>query len=105
MTLEKSSPLSLSGSGRCYKASPEPSLLHAAGPHLFSACLHRSGAYSHDHLHGPSLHSMKQLHIFLILGAPELNVIFQVGSHKNGVEGRINFLDLLATVLLLQPSV
>ncbi|KAK4811347.1 hypothetical protein QYF61_027576 [Mycteria americana] len=44
-----------------------------------------------DHLHGPPLDPLELVHVFLILGAPELNTVLQVGSHESGVEGENHF--------------
>ncbi|KAK4827794.1 hypothetical protein QYF61_021747 [Mycteria americana] len=35
----------------------------------------------------PPLDSLQQVHVLLMLGAPELNAVLQVGSHKSRVEG------------------
>ena len=40
-----------------------------------------------DHFCGPPLDPLQQVHVLLMLGAPELNAILQVGSHKSRVEG------------------
>ena len=37
------------------------------------------------HLCGPSLDPVQQLHIFLVLGASDLNAVLQMGSHEGGV--------------------
>jgi len=37
-----------------------------------------------DHLHGFPLDPLQQVHV-IMLGPPELNAVFQVGSHKNAV--------------------
>ncbi|XP_051464398.1 T-box transcription factor TBX15 isoform X3 [Apus apus] len=36
---------------------------------------------------GPPLDSLQELHVLLVLGAPELDTVLQVGSHENRVEG------------------
>ena len=41
-----------------------------------------------DHLHGHPLDQLQQLHVLLVLGAPELDTVLQVGSHENSVEGQ-----------------
>lgn len=58
-----------------------------------------------DHLCSPPLDLVLQLHILLIiLGAPELNTVLQVGGLMR-VEWRrrITCLDLVTTLLLMQP--
>jgi len=40
-----------------------------------------------------------------MLRAPELDIVVQMGSHQNRIEGRITSLDLLATLLLMQPKI
>ncbi|KAK4818827.1 hypothetical protein QYF61_019864 [Mycteria americana] len=40
-----------------------------------------------DHLHGPPLDLLQQAHVLLMLGAPELKAVLQVGSHESGAEG------------------
>ena len=39
-------------------------------------------------LWGPPLDLFEQVHFLLILGAPELNAVLQVGSHKSRVDGQ-----------------
>ena len=41
-----------------------------------------------DHLSGPSLDLLQQLHILLVLGALGLGTVLQMGLHKGRVEGR-----------------
>jgi len=40
-----------------------------------------------DHLRSSSLDSLQQLHIFLVLGAPGLDTVFQMGPQESRVEG------------------
>lgn len=35
-----------------------------------------------DHIHGPLLDPLQQVHIFLMLDVPELKAVLQVGSHR-----------------------
>ena len=44
---------------------------------------------SPDHLQGPPLDLLQQ-HSVLVLGAPELDAVLQVGSHESGVEAQNN---------------
>ncbi|KAK4817241.1 hypothetical protein QYF61_005263 [Mycteria americana] len=41
-----------------------------------------------DHLCGPPLDSLQQVHVLLMLGTPELDAVLWVGSHESGVEGQ-----------------
>ncbi|GAB0205260.1 hypothetical protein GRJ2_002991600 [Grus japonensis] len=41
-----------------------------------------------DHLHGPPLDSLQQLHVSPVLGTPDLDTVLQVESHKSRVEGQ-----------------
>ncbi|KAK4830572.1 hypothetical protein QYF61_011750 [Mycteria americana] len=40
---------------------------------------------------GPPLDSLQQVHVLLMLGAPELNAVLQVGSHESRVQGENHF--------------
>ena len=40
-----------------------------------------------DHLCGPPPDSIQKIHLFLVLGAPDLNTVLQLGPHKSRVEG------------------
>lgn len=52
-----------------------------------------------DHLYGPSLDSLQEVHTILMLGALELHAALQLESHK----GRFTSLALLVVLLLMQP--
>jgi len=39
-----------------------------------------------DHLCGPPVDLLQELHVLLVLGSPELEALVQVGSHQSGVE-------------------
>jgi len=41
-----------------------------------------------DHLCGPPLDPLQQVHAFAVLGAPELDAGLQVGSHQSRAEGQ-----------------
>ena len=68
----------------CYKVSPEPSLLQAEQPQLSQPVFLGEVFQPPDHLCGPPLDPLKQVHGLLMLGAPELNTVLQVGSHESG---------------------
>ena len=40
-----------------------------------------------NHLSGPPLDSFQELCVFLVLGAPGLDAVLQMGPHKSGAEG------------------
>ena len=65
----------------CSKVSPQPSLLLAEQPFRIGEVLQPS-----DHLCGPPLDPLQQVHVFLVLRAPELEAGFQVRSHQSRVE-------------------
>jgi len=58
-----------------------------------------------DHLHGPFLDALQQLHIFLVLDAPDLDAVLQVRPHEGRIEGDNHLPDLLGILLLIQPRV
>ena len=47
---------------------------------------------SSDHLCGPPLDLIQQIHVLLVFGAPELDMLFQVGSNDSRVEGQNHLL-------------
>ncbi|KAK4822675.1 hypothetical protein QYF61_019042 [Mycteria americana] len=71
----------------CYKVSPEPSLLQAKQPQLSQPVFIGVVLQPSDHLCGPPLDSLQQVHVLLMLGTPEPNAVLQVGSHESRVEG------------------
>lgn len=66
-----------SGSRRCYKVSPEPSLLQAKQPHLFQHLLIEMMLLLTHHPCGPPLDLLQQVPV-LLSEAPELDAVFQV---------------------------
>ena len=76
--------------GHC-KVSLEPSLLQSEIPQLSQPVLMGEVLQPSDQLHGPPLHPLQQLHVLLVLGAPELDALLQVGSHESRVEGQNHF--------------
>ena len=58
-----------------------------------------------DHLCGPPMNPLQQRRIFLVLEAPDLDTVFQMGPHKGWVEGDHHPLSLLTTPLLMQPRI
>ena len=70
----------------CYKAPPEPSPEELKS--LTSLSLSSQGRCSNpsDHLHGPPLDLLQQLHVLLALRTPELDTVLQMASDKNRVE-------------------
>ena len=63
-----------------------------------SACLHRRDAPA-LHLHGPPLDPLQKLHIFPVLGAPDLDPVDQMGLREGRAEG-----DNHLPVLVSHPS-
>ncbi|KAK4821962.1 hypothetical protein QYF61_004966 [Mycteria americana] len=72
----------------CYKVSPQPSLLQAEQSQLSQPVFTGEVLQPLDHFHGSPLDLPQQVHVLLMLGAPELDAALQVGSHKSGVEGQ-----------------
>ena len=72
----------------CYKVSPQPCLLQAEQPQLSPPVLIGELIQPSDHFHGPPLDVLQQLHVFLMLRAPELDAGLQVRSHQSRVEGQ-----------------
>ena len=70
------------------KVSPQPSLLQAEQPKLSQPFLIEEVFQPSDHFHGPPLDLLKQVHVFPVLRAPELDAGCQVGSHQRGGEGQ-----------------
>ena len=66
-----------------YKVSSKPSLFWAEEPQLSHSLLTVEVLQRSDHLHGPPLDLLQQLHVLLVLRAPELDAVLQVGSHKS----------------------
>ncbi|KAK4812888.1 LOW QUALITY PROTEIN: hypothetical protein QYF61_024244 [Mycteria americana] len=61
----------------CYKVSLEPSLLQAEQPQLSQPVFIGEVLQPSDHLHGPPLDSLQQVHVLLMLGSPELDAVLQ----------------------------
>ena len=70
----------------CYKVSPQSSLLHAEEPQFSQLFLIGEVLQPSDQLCGPPLDPLQQLHVLLVLRAPELDVGLQVGSHQSRAE-------------------
>ncbi|KAK4822069.1 hypothetical protein QYF61_009330 [Mycteria americana] len=86
----------------CYKVSPQPSLLQAEQPQL-SACPRRRGAPALASFSWPPLDPLQQLHVLLVLRAPELDAALQGGLTRAEQRGRTPSLALLATLRVMQP--
>ena len=63
----------------------EPSLLQAEHPQLPQPVLIGKVLQPSDHLSDPPLDPLQHIHVLLVLGAPELDAVLQVGSHESGV--------------------
>jgi len=75
----------------CKKVSLEPSLLQAEQPQLSQPFLRGEVLQPLDNFYSPPLDPLQQLHVLLVLRAPELNALLQVGSHQSGVEWQNHF--------------
>jgi len=68
----------------CYWVSLQLSLLQAEEPQLFQPVLIVEVLQlSVPHIHGPPLDPLQQLSVLPVLGATELDAVFNVGSHKS----------------------
>ena len=76
---------------------PEPSLLQAEQPHLFQPFLPGEILQPLHHLSGPSLDSLQYT-------APYLSCTGEPRTEHSTHQGRMTSLSLLATLLLMQPS-
>ncbi|KAK4810558.1 hypothetical protein QYF61_004521 [Mycteria americana] len=61
----------------CYKVSPEPSLLQAEQPQISQPVFIGEVLQPSDHLRGPPLDSLQQVHVLLMSGVPEVNTVLQ----------------------------
>lgn len=84
--------------------SPDPSLLQAEEVQLPLPVFIGKVLQPLDHLHGPPLDQVEQLHISVMLGTPGLDAVLQGGMRAEYKE-IITSLTLLATALLLQPRI
>ena len=67
----------------------DPVLLQVKEPQLSQSVVVREVLQCSDHLCGPPLDLLQQLHVLLVLGAPELATVLQVGSHESRVRGAV----------------
>jgi len=70
----------------CYKVTPESSLLQAEQPQFSQPVLIGKVLQPSDHLCGPPLDPLQHIHVLLMLVAPELDAVLQVGSQESGVK-------------------
>lgn len=63
------------------------SLLQAEKPHLSQPVLIKEVLQPFDHLCGLPLQALQKVHVLPLLGPPDLNAIFQVGSQENSKWG------------------
>ncbi|KAK4815950.1 hypothetical protein QYF61_010444 [Mycteria americana] len=75
----------------CYKVSPQPSLLQAEQPKLSQPILVGEVLQPSDHFCGPPLDPLQQLHVLLVLRAPELDAVLEgcSRSHHPVLKSRI----------------
>ena len=72
--------------GHC-EVSAEPSLQQAKQAQFFQRFSVGEVLWPSDHLSGPPLDPLQELHVFLVLGVPGLDAVFWMGPHKSQVEG------------------
>ncbi|KAK4819180.1 hypothetical protein QYF61_025995 [Mycteria americana] len=89
----------------CNKVSLEPSLLQAEQPQLSQPFLTAEVFQPSDHLHVPPLDPLQQVDACLVLRTPDLDAVLQGGLSRAEQRGRILSLDLLATLLWMQPRI
>ncbi|KAK4806069.1 hypothetical protein QYF61_010278 [Mycteria americana] len=65
-----------------------PATAWAEQPQLSEPVLVGEVLQPSDHFPGPPLDPLQQLHVLLVLRAPELDAVLQVGSHQSRVEGQ-----------------
>lgn len=70
----------------CNKVSLEPLLVQTKSPQFSQPFLIGEVLQSPDYFCVPPWDPLKQVHVLLFLGTPELNTIFQVETHESGVE-------------------
>ena len=72
----------------CCKVSLDPSLLQAEQPQLSQPFLVGEVLQPSDHFCGPPPDPLQQVHVFPVLGAPEVDAGLQVRSHLSRLEGQ-----------------
>jgi len=72
----------------CKKVSLEPSLLQVEQPQLSQPFLIGEVLQPSDRLHEHPLDLLQQVHVFVVLSAPELDAGLQMGSHQSRAEGQ-----------------
>ena len=89
------------------EVSPEPSLLQAKQARFPQAFFLAEVLQPSDHLCGPPLDPLYQLHVLLVLATPGLDPVLRVGPHRSQVEGDspITSLSLLPAPFLIQPGI
>ncbi|KAK4817094.1 hypothetical protein QYF61_027925 [Mycteria americana] len=70
------------------KVSPEPSLLQAKQPQVSQPFLMGEVFHPSDYFCSLPLDPLQQVHVFPVLGTPELDAVLQVGSHQSRAEGQ-----------------
>jgi len=81
----------------------ELSLLHTEQPQFPQPVPVGEVLQPSDHLCGPPLDLLQQLHVLPVLGTPELNTVLQVGSHKYE-KGNLHFLFYLIYYLTARTT-
>jgi len=73
------------------EVSPQPSLFRAEQGQFVQPILVEDVLQSLEYFHGPPLYPLQKLHIFPVLGSPDLEAVLQLGTHKGRVEGDNHF--------------
>ena len=76
----------------CNKVSPEPSLLQTEQAQLSQPVFIGEALQPSDHLCGPALDLLQQLHILLVLGAPGLDTVLQMRAQEGRMQVDNHFL-------------
>jgi len=84
----------------CNEVSTQLSLLQAEQAQLIQSFFIGEVLRPSDRLSGPPLDLLQSLHVFLVLSAPGLDAVLQMGPHEGRVEGNNSF-SLLAIPLLM----
>ena len=87
----------------CCKVPPGPSLLQAEEPNLSQPVLILEVLQTSDHLRGPPLDPLQQLHVLPVLGPQKWTQHSRWGFTRAEQRSRITSLCLLVTLLLMQP--
>jgi len=89
----------------CNDVSPQPSLLQAEQAQILQLFFTGEVLHPSDVPHGPPLVPLQQLYVFLVLEAPYMDTVLQMGPHEGREEGDNHLPPPLATSLLIKPRI